>query len=360
MTAVDYTKLPREKVYRDRDEISDFGTEIRNSINWLHIRYIFDSEIIELEDTETNILKIFNDAYYITTVMLAQQNPIMKFGWYIKTACEVGTIDDVYGDLFIAATMGMVVNYLKICDEKYCAEGEMLTSRIYQWIDDKYGFRGDESTLFKSIYNIPDEVILSARKEMSRNDFAPLSSGVEESVATSEDNCCENNSALIKDLEDRLKAAEESYKKLEEEADRVYRLYQSAESDVAMWHSMYDEAVETKKKFEAENHLLREMLSQQKKEIVEKEPDMAFNTATGSPCFTSRQMGIFLTAVALLTENPAPGKTTLGEVVEKISGYKATTVIQNLKGSFRDADKETVAKALESKFPKLAAKIRQI
>ena len=92
----------------------------------------------------------------------------------------------------------------------------------------------------------------------------------------------------------------------------------------------------------------------------EKEPEQAFNAQTGGSCLTSTQMGILMEGVALLTEEPVPGKTTLGEIVESISGYKATTVNQNLKGNHRDADKEAVAKAIESKFPNLAAKIRKL
>lgn len=95
-------------------------------------------------------------------------------------------------------------------------------------------------------------------------------------------------------------------------------------------------------------------------EVLEKEPEQAFNAQTGGSCLTSTQMGILMEGVALLTEEPVPGKTTLGEIVESISGYKATTVNQNLKGAHRDADKEAVVKAIESKFPNLAAKIRKL
>lgn len=47
--------------------------------------------------------------------------------------------------------------------------------------------------------------------------------------------------------------------------------------------------------------------------------EQAFNAQTGLPCFTSRQMGILLTAIGRITEreNP-PGKTTIGEIIEKI------------------------------------------
>ena len=72
-------------------------------------------------------------------------------------------------------------------------------------------------------------------------------------------------------------------------------------------------------------------------------------------------MGIFLRAIGEMIETPnPPAKTQLGEVVEKIAGYKATTVNQNMKGPHRKADLEVVAMAIESKFPKLAAKVRKL
>ena len=92
-----------------------------------------------------------------------------------------------------------------------------------------------------------------------------------------------------------------------------------------------------------------------------REPEKAFNTHSNLSCFTSRQMGILLAAVGIITEkeNP-PGKTTLGEVVERIAGYRATTVNQNMKGAISEKDKKAVADAIESKLPNLAAKVRKL
>ena len=94
---------------------------------------------------------------------------------------------------------------------------------------------------------------------------------------------------------------------------------------------------------------------------IEQESEKAFNAQTGLTCFTSRQMGILLTAVGRITEkdNP-PGKTTLGEVTEKIAGYKATTANSNMKGTIPKTDTDAVAKAIESKFPNLAAEVRKV
>lgn len=93
---------------------------------------------------------------------------------------------------------------------------------------------------------------------------------------------------------------------------------------------------------------------------VENEPRNAFNSQTGKTCLTSTQMGILMQAVGEMTEQCPPGKTTIGNVVEKIAGYSATTVNQNMKGTHRTADINAVAEAIESKYPLLAAKVRKL
>ena len=50
----------------------------------------------------------------------------------------------------------------------------------------------------------------------------------------------------------------------------------------------------------------------------------------------------------------------MGEVVEKITGYKATTAGSNMKGKIPKKDTEVVASAIESKFPNLAAEVRKL
>lgn len=113
-----------------------------------------------------------------------------------------------------------------------------------------------------------------------------------------------------------------------------------------------------------ENKALKKECDEWKKkyeEALAKEPERAFNAQTGRPCFTSRQMGILMTAVGKITEkdNP-PGKTTLGDIVEKIAGYMPTTAGANMKGTLPSIDTEAVATAIESKFPNLAKEVRRL
>ena len=105
---------------------------------------------------------------------------------------------------------------------------------------------------------------------------------------------------------------------------------------------------------------LRKRIESLTAEIKELRQNKAPNSQTKQFVFTNRQMGILMTAVGKLTEkeNP-PKKTTIGDVVEKISGYSSTTVNQNMKGKIPEKDIKTIVSVLENKFPNLAAEIRK-
>ena len=120
------------------------------------------------------------------------------------------------------------------------------------------------------------------------------------------------------------------------------------------------ELMEKIKDLEDEVNQLKAEKTALEKQIEEINSEESSKTERDIMRFTSRQMGIFLYAVAQKTEDPAPAKTTIGEVVENISGHKAKTVNQNMKGVFSEKDKETVAKAIETKLPELAKRIRKL
>lgn len=144
------------------------------------------------------------------------------------------------------------------------------------------------------------------------------------------------NAELKKSLQERTEEMEKWHYMYEEEAKRTI-MVTSLEEDLEKWKKRYKEL------------------------NGKKEPEKAFNLQTGMPCFTSRQMGILMTAVGRLTEKDNhPGKTTFGDVIEKITGYKSTTASSNMRGYMPKKDTEAVAKAIESKFPNLAAEVRKV
>jgi len=354
--SVNYTKLPREEVYQDRSDIRDFDIETAGSIEKLMLLCIYNSRIIELDDAESNIIEIFNTAHYITTVMLAQENPMMSFGWCFKVAGQIGVSSNgelsPNNHLFIAATMGMVATYLRICEPKYRRDGDMLISRIAQWFDDNCDPLNECVKLFRECCKyVSDEVILNAGKFMSREDFRPLNqTSFKKPIQIIDvDMDFELLEQQVAELKFEVNKLDKEKSELEEENNSLREKTSMLERQRHVSDSRKGQAAKERREF-----------WKKFREEANKVHENAFNATTGVTCFTSRQMGILMQAIGYLTEDKAPGKTTLGEVIEKISGYKATTVNQNMKGTFRDADKEVVAKAIESKFPKLAAKVRQI
>lgn len=143
--------------------------------------------------------------------------------------------------------------------------------------------------------------------------------------------------------------------------DEVEELIKNDQEDTKNFNDFFGILWGDIKKLSEQVNQLQEEKATLEKQLEETIVEQAFNARTELPCFTNKQMGIFLRAIGEMIETPnPPAKTQLGEVVEKIAGYKATTVNQNMKGPHRKADLEVVAMAIESKFPKLAAKVRKL
>ena len=135
---------------------------------------------------------------------------------------------------------------------------------------------------------------------------------------------------------------------------------QARTDEVDKWHHLYEE--ESKRTIMVE--ALEDELSMWKKKCLDmeskQEPEKAFNAQTGKSCLTNTQMGILFQAVSELTETPPPGKTTLGDIVENIAGYSATTVNQNMKGAHRPKDISAIIQALGETLPNLTEKVKKL
>jgi hypothetical protein len=171
----------------------------------------------------------------------------------------------------------------------------------------------------------------------------------------------EMDAMLNGDFESQKKKYEEEIENLKKQ---IFQL-EKEKSDLTVQNGLLTERAQVQSemgvKLADENKELLETIDELEHQLEEKGPEKAFNAQTGNPCFTNRQMGILLTAVGRITEkdNP-PGKTTLGEIVEKISGYKSTTASTNMRGTMPKADINAVVTAIESKFPNLAAEVSKV
>lgn len=332
-------------LYREKESIHFFlgegKTLERDFIKKLWERPFWGELKNEAEDT----LRLFNNACYICTRVFYDDFPPSDLKEYEKIAID-GHGDSVWKTHIVPVTMALVVNWLS---SKECQE-----------LTENRGLREDVEELCRRIYvSIENNSDLSLE---SKEDFQALI--IEEHQLPS--GFINNGSFQRNLLTEALESPSFSSDDLVNSQEFLLDVLKNPDELIAAFgknspflSKIQTNAVNTEKSKRELWESLNKIFGDNNEQSFAREK--VFNTQTESPCFTSRQMTILLTAVGRITEkkNP-PGKTTLGEVVEKIAGYKATTAGSNMKGKIPKKDTEAVALAIESKFPNLAAEVRKL
>lgn len=340
-------KASRSIRYKEKESIrfflGDGDTLEQDFLNKLRKRPFMQ----ELEDASTCVLRLFNNACYICTLVYDADYAPLEQKEYEKIAID-NHKDSLWINYVFPATMALVVCWL----------GSNECKNI--WAE-----RGNQNDIEKLCKDIRESIedhrdLLVEGKE----DFKELTS-LEHLLPSGFINDGIFQRRYLPDVvEDRSVKGYEIFDSIGFFADVM-------KNNPSEWLAAFGqdswimEEASRAKTFNIEEKLreLWEWLNQKFGDNNE-HPNVreeAFNGQTATPCFTSRQMAILMTAVGRITEkdNP-PGKSTIGEVVEKISGYKATTASVNMRGTIPKDDTEIVAKAIEGKFPNLAAEVRKL
>ena len=112
---MDYTKLPRHLIYKDRTDIDDFPVCSKSDFPHMEELYLEALEqrpfIKESYDAPELILRIFNNARYITTLICLENHPNHYLHKYLEKA---GSNDRhiIIANHVMPATMALVKNYL--------------------------------------------------------------------------------------------------------------------------------------------------------------------------------------------------------------------------------------------------------
>jgi hypothetical protein len=112
---MDFTKIPRIIIYKDRDDIDDFPVDSSFDFNSMEEAFMDDLErcpfIRNAYDAPELILRIFNNARYITTLIFIENHPNHYFQKYLEIAGPKGS-DYITANYVVPATMALVINYL--------------------------------------------------------------------------------------------------------------------------------------------------------------------------------------------------------------------------------------------------------
>lgn len=137
---MDYTiQEIRPLIYKDKKDIDCFDINGENSLDAEMLHKLELSDIVTLDGADKYILDIFNNAYYITTLIMMEKHPLHYFRKYITIAEHTGSAYYDIGERntfyksFSMAIMAMVVNHLRLLDKQYLSKNNQLTKRILDY-----------------------------------------------------------------------------------------------------------------------------------------------------------------------------------------------------------------------------------
>ena len=104
MNKFDYTSVPGDLLYCDRRDLDDFGVDEIPSLNYLIHNRLYD-RYSSFADYENFVKDLFNCAYYICTMALADAHPERRFGAYVRVADMHTRFHAEYGGAVLAIVL---------------------------------------------------------------------------------------------------------------------------------------------------------------------------------------------------------------------------------------------------------------
>lgn len=188
---MDYTsKEIREKLYRERTHISDFGVDDVHNLTCYMEGAFLRLKITDMENMAECILDAFNNAYYITTAILQEKNPSAYRAQFMKIALSVRTDNEVYRTQFAVLTMTMVINILQVYDKKYQTPIEITRHFLEECIKrecEKIASIDTYLLFTQNLLDMSDEWRGVQYDRINRDDFIPLNQQSEDNRIEHED-----------------------------------------------------------------------------------------------------------------------------------------------------------------------------
>lgn len=125
---MDYTKVPRELIYRERRSLEEFADN--NSLNETLVHNM--SHVYYMKSNfRQRALKCMNTAYYICTLMLREKHPEWSFDDY----CSIAFCKDNDNKVNQAITLSLVYIYINGLSEEQCGKLQLLKNNLDKFIN---------------------------------------------------------------------------------------------------------------------------------------------------------------------------------------------------------------------------------
>ena len=156
---MDFTTIPRSLLYKEKKTLKDFGIYDRNQLNTqLYVLLKYELKATVGNSDYTILLKtLFNEAYYLCTIILMDEDAIMHFREYVDAILVEHTLPEVYKERFRRIVCAICYVYL-----------EDIANRL----DDIFTIRRHLRTCSYEYMPIIDET--AAIKRPSESEFQPV------------------------------------------------------------------------------------------------------------------------------------------------------------------------------------------
>ncbi len=337
-------KVSRSIFYKEKESIRFFlGKEDsleRDFLDKLSKRPFMQ----DLDNASVNILRLFNNACYICTLVYEEDYPLLELYEYEKIAID-GHHDPVWTNHMFPVTMALVVCWLS-SDE--CRK-----------ILEKRGRLKDIEELCKGICmnieehnTISNDGIEDFRALISHEQRHPSAFIVESSfLRRPMEEVMEDSSVKGNEIFDSMKYFVDTLKNNPDE-------FLGAFGPDSYFIKQLPKISLSEKEIKSR---LADWLDNKSDDTVE-EPtgiEQAFNAHVGLPSFTSRQIAIIAYAFCKKGNVIPKNKKNIGPLFQRLTGHSANRIGQNLCSSYSDEEIEEIAAIVESDMPEFAKYLRE-
>ena len=156
---MNYSKLPRQLIYTNRLSLDEFGVDDEKTVNGV----IFDriSSIDGLQsryvDMEKSLLDIFNDAYYICTLIMVEQRPALRFSDFERIAGSDMSATARRGNTVLSMVL-YIINHIDGSLNRYQKAARERITDYFRNIDEEEQVNFPIDTPYSGIKKLPLDI----------------------------------------------------------------------------------------------------------------------------------------------------------------------------------------------------------
>ncbi len=139
---MDYTKVPRSLIYRDRRSLEEFGVYDEGNIMFPLADAMLHMAIIRHSDSENRALWCMNTAFYICTMILLEKDPRWRISNYETIAIPSWNYSQLEFKTLTLSLVVLLLSFLKNPLRATHPYGDKVRKDILAWL--KKGFMYDE------------------------------------------------------------------------------------------------------------------------------------------------------------------------------------------------------------------------